>query len=313
MVSILGSSYAYAHNMRSISIEITESSSSVSNASHYKMLLRKTVTDDQLIVTTPCAIENSTKLSIAHELLILNCDQKLEIKDIQIAGIGPLITEAFVKITYLEGQAVTALHLKDTSVSGGSKNSIFVKFNRLGFLHVLRGWDHLLFLAGLTLICWRMKQVFVLASVFTLAHGSSLTLVALGYGSGLAKISEIAIAMTILYMAKAIVDHQKDGIKLVNMFGPVFIFGLIHGMGFANALGEIGIPDDQLIVSLLSFNFGVEISQLLFIVLLFNLLKLIPSQNDFKIDPKLVLSYGIGSLGAYIFIDRLNEVLIHGL
>ena len=129
-----------------------------------------------------------------------------------------------------------------------------------GFTHVIPlGFDHILFILTLFFLSSNTKTVFIQCSVFTLAHSLSLGMAASGFIIPNANIIEPLIAVSILFTAIENIVHDKiNPWRIALIFG----FGLIHGLGFANALKEIGLPKNQFLSSLLSFNIGVELGQI---------------------------------------------------
>lgn len=136
----------------------------------------------------------------------------------------------------------------------------------LGIEHIIGGLDHLLFVLGLLVIARTPRRILLTVTGFTLAHSLTLSLSALG----LVKIPivpvEAAIALSILFLAHEISRQQKDSLTYRYPLLISFGFGLLHGLGFASALGEIGLVRNEVLVSLLFFNLGVEAGQLLFIL-----------------------------------------------
>ena len=133
-------------------------------------------------------------------------------------------------------------------------------FTWLGFTHVIPlGFDHILFILSLFLLNSELKSVILQCTVFTIAHSLTLGLSAVGWIIPNSHIVEPLIAISILLAAVENLIHSK--INPWRLF-VIFIFGLIHGMGFAGALKEIGIQEDHLIASILFFNIGVEVAQI---------------------------------------------------
>lgn len=135
-----------------------------------------------------------------------------------------------------------------------------LQYARLGFLHIIpAGLDHMLFVLGLFLLSARLRPLLLQVSAFTLAHTVTLALSALGVVQLPASIVEPLIALSIAYVGieNAITDRLHSWRPML-----VFAFGLLHGLGFAGVLGEIGLPQDQALSPLLGFNIGVELGQL---------------------------------------------------
>ena len=181
---------------------------------------------------------------------------------------------------------------------------VFLQYLKLGFSHVIPlGFDHILFILTLFFLNSKMKTVFLQCSVFTVAHSLSLGLCASGLILPNSNIIEALIALSILFTAiENIVQNKINPWRI----GIIFGFGLIHGMGFANALSAIGLPKNQFLTSLLSFNLGVEIGQ---ISIILGAYFLISKRFSDKIWYKNRIVYPISSLIAcvalYWTIERI--------
>lgn len=175
---------------------------------------------------------------------------------------------------------------------------------RLGVRHIIPlGLDHILFVASLCLLSTRIKPILWQATAFTVAHSITLALSMKGILVAPGPIVEAIMAVTILFVA--IENILWSELKPWRV-AIVFLFGLIHGMGFANALNEIGLPRNKFFTSILSFNLGVEIGQVLVIACLFALLimpfRRQPGYRRFIVYPA---SIGIALISAYWLIERL--------
>lgn len=153
------------------------------------------------------------------------------------------------------------------SVSSGI-GSVLWKYFVLGIEHILIGYDHLLFLLSLVLIAARFKEALKIVTAFTIAHSFTLFLVATGRLHVIPSWVEALIALSICYVAVENLIVQKAKWRWI----LTALFGLIHGMGFAGALAETGLPKRNLLGSLLTFNLGVEAGQLMIMCLLLPLL-----------------------------------------
>lgn len=146
--------------------------------------------------------------------------------------------------------------------------AVLWKYFKLGIEHILTGYDHLVFLLTLVLIASRFKDALKIVTAFTIAHSITLFLVASGRLHVISSWVEALIAVTICYVAVENMYVQKAKWRWM----LTAIFGLIHGMGFAGALAETGLPKGNLIGTLLTFNLGVETGQLMVLCLLLPLL-----------------------------------------
>ena len=177
-------------------------------------------------------------------------------------------------------------------------------YTKLGFTHIIpNGFDHILFVVGLCLLSTNIKTMLWQATAFTVAHSITLALSMKNIFVAPTPIVEPIIALSIVFVA---VENI-----LINQLKPwrillVFLFGLIHGMGFANALNEIGLPNGKFFTSILSFNLGVELGQITVIFLIFSLL-IIPFKNKSWYRKRIVygLSSCIALVAAFWVVERV--------
>lgn len=169
-----------------------------------------------------------------------------------------------------------------------------------GVKHILEGYDHICFLLALLVAATRFRQVVLIVTAFTVAHSITLILAAQRIVSLPARGIECAIAATIIYVA---VENLLRGEPKFR-WGLTFLFGLIHGFGFANVLGELTLPPDAMVASLLLFNVGVEAGQLALVVVAWPLLRLL---NRVSWGGKLKAAINVlaGLLGLAWLIDRV--------
>ena len=175
---------------------------------------------------------------------------------------------------------------------------------KLGFLHIMPyGYDHLLFILSLFLLSTRLKTILLQATFFTIAHTVTLILTACGYVVALPSIVEPLISASIVFVA-----IENLYIKEIKPFHYiiVFAFGLVHGMGFAGALAEAGLPRNSFYTSLLSFNVGVELGQVAFILLIwFGVGQFVRHQVWYKQRFVYPLSIAIALVAAWWTIQRI--------
>ena len=174
----------------------------------------------------------------------------------------------------------------------------------LGFTHVIPlGFDHILFILSIFLMNSNLKAIIIQCSAFTIAHSISLGLSAANLVVVDAKIIEPLIAITILVTALENIIQDK-----INKWRVVFIllFGIIHGLGFANALREIGLDKRNFFLSLLSFNVGVECGQIFIILIAYFLIgKWFREEKWYKKRIVYPISSVIGSIAMYWTIERM--------
>ncbi len=159
----------------------------------------------------------------------------------------------------LAGNHAVWAHTAVTDIEKMNVTASAVRYLILGFTHILPlGFDHILFVLSLFLLSPKLKPVLLQATTFTVAHTVTLGLSMYRIITPPAAVVEPLIALSILYVALENIFTQK--IKTTRL-AVVFVFGLVHGMGFASALGELGLPQNRFFSSLLLFNIGVELGQ----------------------------------------------------
>ena len=179
-------------------------------------------------------------------------------------------------------------------------------YTSLGISHLFDGLDHILFVIGIFFYSLRLKSLIGQVTMFTIAHSLTLILASLNLIYIPAFIIEPLIALSISYIAFENILQKKLSLNsALSRYIIIFIFGLIHGLGFAFVLGDIGLNTSQLILSLLSFNLGVEVAQIGIIILLF-ILMIIPSRQPwYSLYIQFPISGIIGLIGLYWFIERV--------
>jgi len=178
---------------------------------------------------------------------------------------------------------------------------------QLGVEHILSGVDHLLFVIGLLFLVGFRRRLVLTISAFTLAHSLTLASSAMGWLVLRPPPVEATIALSMMLVAgEALRERQtlsKQWPALV-----AFLFGLVHGLGFAAALKEIGLPENHLWVALLTFNVGVEIGQLLTVGVAAGLWWALQRQAWFR-RLRTPALYAMGSLAAYWTVSRVATIL----
>jgi hydrogenase/urease accessory protein HupE len=214
-------------------------------------------------------------------------------------------------LNFYEGGALTSQAILDRSHPQleyfvGDRQGVFAvirKFVPAGIHHILVGPDHLLFLVGLLLLGGSIRRLLLVVSAFTAAHSITLSLAALNVITPPARLIEPAIALSIVYVG---VDNLMVGRGRDVRAWIAFAFGFIHGFGFANVLREMNLPSRALGWSLFSFNVGVEIGQLLVVVVVASALIVLRSRNE-AAGRRLAFagSLAVILLGAFWFIQRV--------
>ncbi len=233
---------------------------------------------------------------------------------------------SYFTVTFLDGSSRNMmLTPSETSweVEGPPTTfGIIEDYTILGFEHILAGMDHLIFVLGLLIISGTAKRILLTVTGFTLAHSITLFLSTMGLVNIPIAPVEAVIALSILFLAHEISRKKTDSWTYKAPVIVSFGFGLLHGLGFASALGEVGVVANQILLSLLFFNVGVELGQLAFIVAVVAIYLLLKEfylsikargyiLENFSLNLELMIAYVIGIPSAYWVIERSASFLIY--
>jgi len=238
---------------------------------------------------------------------------------VRFPGLERTTTDVFVRMNRLDGTTTTAVvrPTKPYAQLRGERTwqTTAGEYIGLGFHHILQGVDHLLFVLGLLLIVKSRRMLLSTVTAFTVSHSITLAVATLGYARAPLPPLNAAIALSILFLGPEVVRSWRGETSLTIRFPWVvaFLFGLLHGFGFASGLSTTGMPKAELPLALLFFNVGVELGQLVFVAMALAL------ERSFRVLeirwPRAVEAlpgYAVGSLGAYWTIQR-TVILIGGL
>ena len=248
------------------------------------------------------SIEAFQESKYLTEKISMQCANPIKGKSIFINGLS-ILNDALVTIKFLNGERFEGLvSLKDSKLTIPKEVQVFpTGYFALGVEHLIGGPDHLLFVFGLLFVVFGWRNLLKTITAFTLAHSLTLGLSVFEIVNLPSITIEALIALTIIYLALEISeDRGKDRTPWIMAFG----FGLLHGFGFAGALGEIGIANEQLFLSLLFFNIGIEIGQLIMIPIFLIIIWLLQNiKLNFSVTK--LSSYAIGGMGSFWLIERV--------
>jgi len=244
------------------------------------------------------------------------CSGSLTNGEITIQGIKSTRTDVLVRYKLETGDYSTHRLTADSpSVyinRSSGKWETLSSYGHLGFKHILEGWDHLLFLLALMLLIkdgWKLTGAI---TAFTIAHSITLLASVLNWVHLKPQPVEVLIALSIIFLANELVLRRSEKRRLSERFPwlMTFVFGLLHGFGFAGALREIGIPEQDTSIALLAFNIGVELGQLTFVVAILLAIALINRIHTTSVIIRTTIFkvsiYLIGSISTFWFIERLS-------
>jgi len=231
-----------------------------------------------------------------------------------VAGLGANQASAMVMVSLLDGrqyqQVLNSEQPEFVVPLESSAGDVMSDYSLLGVEHIWGGIDHLLFVFGLLLLVGGGTRLLWTITAFTVGHSITLSLVTLGYFDYPVALVEFTIALSIFVLAVELTRIKKHDMLWRNPWWLAAGFGLLHGMGFAGALAETGLPQDNLPLALLFFNVGIEIGQIAFILVVLALWMLVrrplaPWQDRLLPIPVYIL----GALSAMWCIERGLEVL----
>ena len=246
---------------------------------------------------------------------------------VTIDGLDQSMTDTLVRIAWQDGREQVIRLLPEQpqfTVSGKPGNSQLAwTYFILGMEHILLGIDHLLFVLALLFLVRGWKQLIGTVTAFTLAHSITLAAAVLGIVNLPQAPVEAIIALSIVFVASEIVYRRRGRSTLATRkpWLVAFGFGLLHGLGFAGALSDIGVPTHAIPLSLALFNIGVEAGQLVFIVavaVLFTLLWRLPPARQWQLRSgqsaaaitALPIAYVVGGLATCWLIQRTLMLVV---
>ncbi|MEO1202483.1 MAG: HupE/UreJ family protein [Pseudomonadota bacterium] len=233
-------------------------------------------------------------------------------QEISIAGIRGGVTDVIARVERLDGTSQVERLLPAeplfTVVASEGQAEIAWAYFVLGVEHILAGIDHLLFVLALLLIVRGARRIIGTITAFTLAHSVTLVAATLGWLSVPGPPVEAIIALSIVFVAAEVIHGHRGqpGLTARAPWVVAFSFGLLHGLGFAGALAEVGLPQIAIPTALLMFNVGVEVGQLIFVAAV--LVASGMARLVLKREPAgatVAIAYGIGSVAAFWTIERI--------
>jgi len=323
LCGVLAATAALAHEARPAYLEITEAS-----VGRYDVLWRTPLFSGQRLPVALVLPAQSRNVVPPNERVLADSVVERRVVDvgpnglagqrIDFPGLQLTITNVLVRVANRDGTHWTALikpgqpWLEMRERQGVL--AITGAYVSQGVQHILLGFDHLLFVFALMLIVGSGWALVKTITAFTAAHSITLALAALGVIHVPAPPVEATIALSILLLASEIARLSRGQRSLTSRFpwAVAFCFGLLHGLGFAGALVEIGLPQGDVPLALLSFNVGVELGQLAFVGAILALRAVAMRLPLPKIAARYaqpIAYYGIGTLSAFWFFDRLADFL----
>jgi hydrogenase/urease accessory protein HupE len=309
-----------AHEIRPALLEIKERSPGL-----YDVTWKVPTKGNQVLAVSPILPESFNPVGLPSNYSIpgafieqttFKTDKPLPGESILIEGLSGVQIDVLLQIDLLDGSHYSAI-IRPTAPTYQiplieTKSEVAFSYWRMGLYHILEGIDHLLFLLALVFFISGFRNLLWAVTAFTVAHSITLAFATLGVLYVPSAPTEAVISLSIVFLAVEIIRKHSGENTLTERFPWIvaFIFGLFHGLGFAGALSEIGLPQHEIPLALFMFNVGVESGQILFISLVVGVLTVlrkikIPYPNwSWRAVP-----YTIGSIAAFWTLERTISFL----
>jgi hydrogenase/urease accessory protein HupE len=318
---LLASQAARSHEARPAYLEVTETS-----AGRYDVLWRTPMLAGQRLPVRLVFPDNVRNIISPGERMLVDSVVERRVIDagpeglagrrVEFSGLDFTLSDVLVRVARLDGTHWTALVKPEQPwIEMRERQGMFAVVGAYvlqGLQHILAGFDHLLFVFALMLLVGSGWTLVKTITAFTVAHSITLALATLGVIHVPAPPVEVTIALSILFLAGEIarVSRGQASLSARAPWIVAFCFGLLHGLGFAGALSEIGLPQGDVPLALLSFNVGVELGQLAFVGAVLALraaLTRLPLPANLLRHAQPIAYYVIGTASAFWFFDRLSE------
>jgi hypothetical protein len=301
---------ARAHGMRSAYLEIVEDPS----GSGVLVRLRTAVPAPDVAPRMPAGCARGEGRAAARtdsgdvKSATWTCARPLAGERVGVDGLGGAVTDGVVLVTLRDGRSVARAVTPaepDFVVPAASSGAQTAKgYVRLGLEHIATGADHLIFLVLLVILVRRPRAVLLAETAFTISHTASFSATALGLVRVPAAAAEACIAFSLVLLALDASRAKPEPASAKRTAALAFLFGLVHGLGFAGGLREIGLPDDHAAAALAGFGAGVEMGQLAVVLVA---LAAVHATARLRFAPRAfsALAWGAGALASFWLVQRL--------
>ena len=320
LLSILPAA-ARADDLRPGYLEIREVASAPAAAHHYAVTWKAPIKPGLAARVVPafpadCTAVTTPERSIDAAALLarweIKCAKPLTGRGVRLDGMESTASDALLRYQSHSGATqaarLTPANPQATIAAKPGRMQVAQTYFVTGVEHILMGYDHLLFVLSLVLLLNGAWRVAATVTAFTVAHSVTLVATTLGLISVPRAPVEAVIALSIVFLAVEIVKRDPENPRLSERapWLVAFLFGLLHGFGFAGALAEIGLPQGEVPTALLTFNLGVEAGQLIIVSVAMGALALLRRVNLAWVKPtQTVTAYAIGCVAAMWLIERI--------
>ena len=310
MMEVISSDFAIAHEIRPAYLQITEVGKGDAN---YHILWKQPVVQNRGLPIDPvfsdeCELSDLSPPEVTSVAILYNWQTECDLSETSIHVTGLMVnhTDVLVRVETLDDEVENyVLRPSNPTLDLKEGGAPALDYFIIGVDHLVFGIDHVLFVIGLFLFIQAPIALIKTITAFTVSHSITLALSVLG----LVKLDqgpiELVIALSILFLARELVQEEskRSRLTLGRPWVMAFFFGLLHGLGFAGALADIGLPKDDLWLSLLLFNLGIEAGQIA-VILVLAIVAWALSQINWKQYFNTLAAWGMGSVAAFWTIDR---------
>ncbi|NUO54360.1 MAG: HupE/UreJ family protein [Polyangiaceae bacterium] len=310
---LFASGDALAHGLDPIGVSVREAAGGKLSVSIDRPAALAPNQIDVVLEPSCTSTETSTEPSAAgrvREERVLLCDRPLTGTALAVTGLDAARVDAVVRVELSGGhvhrRVLSATDAKLELSEEAGLLATALSYVGLGAKHLALGWDHLLFVLGVAFLARSVRRAALALTAFTIGHSLTLSAAALGVLRFPTTWAEIAIAASLVWLALEVVraDGKQEPVRrLAPASGAL---GLVHGLGFATALAETGLPQNEVPLALACFNIGIEVVQLVFVVALFAVVALArrgPWLTWERTRPW--VGHAIGAVAAMLCIERL--------
>lgn len=302
----------YGHQTGLSYIEMQQRDGATLEVLYKKPLADINAEDIVINFPTSCLKNSSVHQKIENGFIskrfTLECSSSLMGQRVWVEGL--VRSDRGVVAIYKEGEYLQQALLRASTPfisieKDASRLSVMREYAELGVVHILLGYDHLMFVFLLVLLATSMRTLLYAITAFTLSHSLTLASAILGVVSISITYVEAMIALSIVFLAREMLVANEATLTKKYLALVAFLFGLLHGFGFSSVLSSIGLPQDEVPLALLSFNAGIEIGQLLFVGVVLLALRVVKKYfASYEESILRVILYAVGITASFWFLQR---------
>lgn len=308
---------AFAHGADAAGIAVTERADG--NVQLRIDEPEKTAGTVRVVLPAGCHAGKASPMNIGSQRVasetVARCDAPLAGRALEVVGL-PAGSDALVRVESADGSVFRTV-ARSTSPQvdiplAPTRGGVVLRYGALGVHHLFAGLDHLLFVVGLVLLARRLKAVTLAVTSFTIGHSITLIAAALGWLVVPTAWAELAIAASLVLLGVRIVTQDPDTpAPNVSRLGALAgAMGLLHGLGFAAALRDAGLPEGEIPLALAAFNVGIEVAQIALVLGLFAVFFVVQKARYQPRDRhRAVAGYALGALAAMWCLERAQALV----